>query len=101
MSNPRSFDRTRNFGGGVDMYRAADEIDLNQSTLMQNMVVLDNFSVRTRPGFLLVDSNPGGSFAANVTTAACQGLWYFQAPGTFSTGLLIGAEGGKLYGWNG
>lgn len=97
MATPRTYDRVRNFGGGVDMYRPADQIDQNQSSLMENVIVFDNFAVRTRYGFDLADSNPS-TFSRVNPQMPVQGLFFFNNP---TVTEIILAEGGNLYTWNG
>jgi len=98
MASPRQYDRIRNFGGGVDMYRPASEIGDNQSSLMQNVVVKDNFACRTRAGFDLAAGVGGTSFSTIVTSpSAVQGMFYYNKA---SYSKLLVAENGKLYSWD-
>jgi len=93
----RAFDRIRNFGGGSDMFRPASEIDVNQSQLMVNMIVRDNYAARTRPG---ADQIAKTSFVANVAPSGpVQCLFYFSNPA--NPNIILMGQGGKLYTYNG
>jgi hypothetical protein len=93
MASPRQFDRVRNFGGGADGYRPASELDPNQSQVLENVIIRDNYEARTRPGADALDPN----FAAGVP-GPVQGLFYYDRPAGKN---LVLAEGGSLYQWNG
>ena len=101
MAGTRTYDRIRSFGGGVDNYRPASEINPDQSQLMENCIVRDNYEVRTRPGADQIDSKPT-TFNKVAPAGPVQGLFYFN---TVLRGnplsLLMLAEGQKLYSWNG
>lgn len=95
MGAPRVFDRIRNFGGGVDSYRPASEIDVNQSQLMLNMIVKNNLAARTRPG---ADQVGSASFANVTPSGPVQGMSFFNNP-TYT--YVLAGEGGNLYTYNG
>jgi hypothetical protein len=93
----------RNFGGGVDSFRPADELKDSQCQLMSNVIVRDNFSVRTRPGFQAVDSLShtwASAVVANATiTGGVQGMAFYN-PSTTASKLLFVGVGNKLFTWD-
>ena len=98
MASPRVYDRVRSFGGGTDQFRPASEIGPNQSQLMENVLVRDNFEARTRPGADQIDSDPATFAGAIDPVGIVQGMFFYKTP---TASLLVVAEGGKLYTWNG
>jgi hypothetical protein len=93
----RSFDRVMSFGGGVDSFRPASELQPNQSQKMQNMIVRNNYACRTRYG---ADQIGAVSFAANVTPSGpVQALFYYSTPA--NPNIILMGQGAKLYTWNG
>lgn len=92
----RIFDQVRSWGGGVDSYRPASELAPNQSQLMINMIVRDNFACRTRPG---ADQIGAASFANVNPTAPVQALTYFSNPA--HPNIILMAQGSKLYTFDG
>ena len=93
----------RNFGGGVDAFRPADELKDSQCQLMSNVIVRDNYSVRTRPGFQAIDSLSHTwslQVVANATiTGGIQGMAFYN-PSTTAAKLLFVGVGNKLFTWD-
>ena len=94
----------RNFGGGVDAFRPADELKDSQCQLMSNVIVRDNYSVRTRPGFQAIDSLShtwSSQVVANTTTitGGIQGMAFYN-PSTTDAKLLFVGVGNKLFTWD-
>lgn len=98
MASPRTYDRVRSFGGGTDQFRPASEIGPDQSQLMENILVRDNYEARVRFGADQIDSAPASFAAAVNPSGAVQGMAFYNTP---TKTLLVLAEGGKLYTWNG
>ena len=95
MSGTRVYDRQPNFAGGMDAYRYAADLDVNQCQLLQNMQVLDNGRAITRPGADQVDSLPS---TFTLGENGNQGLSFLDnSSGQF---ILMG-KGSNLYKWNG
>ena len=94
----------RNFGGGVDAFRPADELKDSQCQLMSNVIVRDNYSVRTRPGFQAIDSLShtwSSQVVANAATitGGIQGMAFYN-PSTTAAKLLFVGVGNKLFTWD-
>lgn len=94
----------RNFGGGVDAFRPADELKDSQCQLMSNVIVRDNYSVRTRPGFQAIDSLSYTWSSQVVTnaislTGGIQGMAFYN-PSTTAAKLLFVGVGNKLFTWD-
>jgi hypothetical protein len=94
MASQRVYDRIKDLGGGVDHYRPPSQIDLNQSQVMQNIIVKDNFLAITRPG---ADSL-SLTFDQAAPVAAIQGLCWYN---TATTSQLLMAKNGSVWTWNG
>ena len=92
----RTYDQVRSFGGGVDSYRPASELAPNQSQLMVNMIVRDNFACRTRPG---ADQIGAASFGNVVPRLPVQALVYFSNPA--HPNIIFMAQGSHLYTFDG
>ena len=93
MAEQRSYDRVPNFSGGMDSYKYAADLPPNQSQLLQNFIVLDNGRAVTRPGA----DKLGGT---QNNASAVQGMFFFNSFAV-SPGVLVSAQGGHLYDWDG
>jgi hypothetical protein len=94
----RVYDRVESFLGGMNSFLYPADLPVNQSKLLQNMIVLDSGRAVTRPGANQIDSTPS-TFTNINPTGIVQGLGFVD---NFTNGqLILLAEGGKLYTWNG
>lgn len=89
--DPLAYERIESFGGGMDGFTRSTLLPPDVSQLLQNMVVLDNLEVRTRPGA----DNLG---AAVVAGAAIQALGYFDSPTVEGVFAIINK---RVWRWNG
>ena len=87
----------------MDAFRPADELKDSQCQLMSNVIVRDNYSVRTRPGFQAIDSLSHTwslQVVANATiTGGIQGMAFYN-PSTTAAKLLFVGVGNKLFTWD-
>lgn len=93
MAN-RVYDRLPDFGGGVNSFIPADKLEPNQSQLLQNIIVEDNYTAITRAG---ADSL-SLVFDQTAPVAHIQGLCWYNTP---AVSQLLMAKAGNLYIWNG
>lgn len=98
MASERTYDRQLNFKGGMNSFDYAADLPPNQVQLMQNFIVLDNGRAITRPGADWLDSNPTSKTNINPI-GPVQGMAFLDNAAHGQ--LLLTAEGGKLYTWNG
>ena len=88
----------------MDAFRPADELKDSQCQLMSNVIVRDNYSVRTRPGFQAIDSLSYTWSSQVVTnaislTGGIQGMAFYN-PSTTAAKLLFVGVGNKLFTWD-
>ncbi len=50
LDDEPAYERVESFAGGVDAFRRSTLIDADQSQLLENVIVRDNYEARTRPG---------------------------------------------------
>lgn len=66
-------DRVQSFKGGANGFTTPVELQADESQVMENLFVENNWLAKTRAG---ADALTGGSIPAG---GKCQGLWYFES----------------------
>lgn len=90
------FESFKNFTGGLNVERSNDTLKDSETTILQNVNLLSNGSIRRREGFPL--SLASGDVPNTMTSSVfglSQGMFKFKfADNTF---MLIIADGGRIY----
>jgi hypothetical protein len=83
LDDQLAFERCESFSGGMDSFQRSTLLPPDTFQYGENIILPDNFEVRTRPG--------ADQFVAHTFTGKIQGVFYFSIPGTAQ--LLFGNAG--------
>jgi hypothetical protein len=87
LDDQLEFERCESFGAGMDAFQRSTKLPLDAYQFGENVVLPDNFEVRTRPG--------SDQFVAHTFTGKIQGVFYFDTPGIEQ--LLFGNSGAFFF----